>query len=142
MLVDNLKRCQADTFALANKAQYYHWNVEGPDFVQYHEFLGELYAELFAAVDTLAEHVRQLDAYAPGAQRMLTELTSIQGDVTVPAALDMFRQLVTDNETVLEGLTLCYMIAEEQHELGLSNQLQDRIEAHTKHRWMLKAITK
>ena len=142
MLTDALKRCQADTFALANKAQYYHWNVEGPDFAQYHEFLGELYAELFAAVDTLAEHVRQLDAYAPGAQRMLSELTSIQGDVTVPAALNMFRQLVTDNETVLEGLTLCYMIAEEQHELGLSNQLQDRIEAHTKHRWMLKAITK
>ena len=142
MLTDALKRCQADTFALANKAQYYHWNVEGPDFVQYHKFLGKLYAELFTAVDTLAEHVRQLDAYAPGAQRMLTELTSIQGDVTVPAALDMFRQLVTDNETVLEGLTLCYMIAEEQHELGLSNQLQDRIEAHTKHRWMLKAITK
>jgi starvation-inducible DNA-binding protein len=142
MLTDALKRCQADTFALANKAQYYHWNVEGPDFAQYHDFLGELYAKLFAAVDTLAEHVRQLDAYAPGAQRMLTELTSIQGDTTVPAALDMFRQLVTDNETVLEGLTLCYMIAEEQHELGLSNQLQDRIEAHTKHRWMLKAITK
>jgi len=142
MLTDALKRCQADTFALANKAQYYHWNVEGPDFAQYHNFLGELYAELFAAVDTLAEHVRQLDAYAPGAQRMLSELTSIQGDVTVPAALNMFRQLVTDNETVLEGLTLCYMIAEEQHELGLSNQLQDRIEAHTKHRWMLKAITK
>lgn len=142
MLTDALKRCQADTFALANKAQYYHWNVEGPDFAQYHEFLGELYAELFAAVDTLAEHVRQLDAYAPGAQRMLSELTSIQGDVTVPAALNMFRQLVTDNETVLEGLTLCYMMAEEQHELGLSNQLQDRIEAHTKHRWMLKAITK
>jgi starvation-inducible DNA-binding protein len=141
MLTDALKRCQADTFALANKAQYYHWNVEGPDFAQYHEFLGELYAELFAAVDTLAEHVRQLDAYAPGAQRMLSELTNIQGDVTVPAALGMFRQLVTDNETVLEGLTLCYMMAEEQHELGLSNQLQDRIEAHNKHHWMLKAIT-
>ena len=135
MLVDNLKRCQADTFALANKAQYYHWNVEGPDFVQYHEFLGELYAELFTAVDGLAEHVRQLDAYAPGAQRMLSE-------TTVPAALAMIRQLASDNETVLEGLALCYLAAEDQHELGLSNHLQGRIEVHNKHRWMLKSITK
>ena len=142
MLTDALKRVQADTFALANKAQYYHWNVEGPDFVQYHEFLGELYAELFTAVDGLAEHVRQLDAYAPGAQRMLSELTSIQGDVTVPAALAMIRQLASDNETVLEGLALCYLAAEDQHELGLSNHLQGRIEVHNKHRWMLKSITK
>lgn len=142
MLTDALKRVQADTFALANKAQYYHWNVEGPDFVQYHEFLGELYAELFAAVDGLAEHVRQLEAFAPGAQRMLTELTSIQGDVTVPAALDMIRRLAADNEIVLEGLALCYLAAEDQHEYGLSNHLQSRIEIHNKHRWMLKSITK
>jgi starvation-inducible DNA-binding protein len=142
MLTDALKRVQADTFALANKAQYYHWNVEGPDFVQYHEFFGELYAELSTAVDTLAEHVRQLDAYAPGAQRMLSELTSIQGDATVPAALSMIRQLTSDNEIVLEGLALCYLAAEDQHELGLSNHLQGRIEVHNKHRWMLKSITK
>jgi DNA-binding ferritin-like protein len=31
MLIDELKRVQADTFAMANKAQYYHWNVEGAD---------------------------------------------------------------------------------------------------------------
>ena len=65
MLVDDVKRVQADTFALYSKAHFYHWNVEGPDFVQYHEFLGELYEELFGAVDPLAEHVRKLDSYAP-----------------------------------------------------------------------------
>jgi starvation-inducible DNA-binding protein len=142
MLIDELKRVQADTFAMANKAQYYHWNVEGADFPQYHKFLGKLYAELNTAVDGLAEHVRQLDSYAPGAPRMLTELTKVADDTTVPAGLEMVRRLLTDNDIVLEGLLLCYMSAEENKELGLANFLQDRIEAHTKHRWMLKATTK
>jgi starvation-inducible DNA-binding protein len=142
MLVDELKRVQADTFAMANKAQYYHWNVEGADFPQYHDFFGEIYAELYAAVDGLAEHVRQLDAYAPGAPRMLAELTKVADDTTVPDSIEMVKRLLTDNDTVLEGLLLCYMSAEENKELGLANFLQDRIEAHTKHRWMLKATTK
>lgn len=142
MLVDELKRVQADTFAMANKAQYYHWNVEGSNFPQYHDFFGDLYAELYTAVDGLAEHVRQLDAYAPAAHRMLMELTKIQDDNTVPADTEMFNRLLTDNDTVLEGLLLCYMTAEENKEIALANFLQDRIEAHTKHRWMLKATTK
>jgi starvation-inducible DNA-binding protein len=142
MLIDELKRVQADTFAMANKAQYYHWNVEGANFPQYHDFFGELYAELYTAVDGLAEHVRQLDAYAPAAHRMLMELTKIQDDNTVPADTEMFNRLLTDNDTVLEGLLLCYMTAEETKEIALANFLQDRIEAHTKHRWMLKATTK
>lgn len=142
MLVDELKRVQADTFAMANKAQYYHWNVEGVNFPQYHKFLGKLYAELNTAVDGLAEHVRQLDAYAPAAHRMLMELTKIQDDNTVPADAEMLKKLLSDNDVVLEGLLLCYMTAEETKEIALANFLQDRIEAHTKHRWMLKATTK
>jgi len=142
MLVDDLKRVQADTFAMYAKSHSYHWNVEGPDFVQYHDFLGELYEELFNAVDPIAEHVRQLDAYAPAAHRMLMELTKIQDDNTVPAALEMFRRLIQDNDTVMEGLVQAYMSADAQGELGLANFLQDRLDAHKKHRWMLMSLTK
>jgi len=142
MLVDNLKRVQADTFALYAKAHFYHWNIEGPDFVQYHEFLGDLYTELFAAVDPLAEHVRQLDSYAPGVNRMLTDLAQVRQDDNIPAALEMFRRLLDDNDTVMEGIITAYMSAEAAGELGLANFLQDRLDVHKKHRWMLKSITK
>ena len=142
MLVDDLKRVQADTFAMYAKSHYYHWNVEGPDFVQYHEFLSELYTGLFDAVDEVAEHVRQLDAYAPAAHRMLMELTKIQDDNTVPQAIEMFRRLIQDNDTVMEGLVQAYMSADAQGELGLANFLQDRLDIHKKHRWMLLSLTK
>jgi starvation-inducible DNA-binding protein len=142
MLVDDLKRVQADTFAMYAKAHYYHWNVEGADFVQYHEFLGKVYEELFAAVDVLAEEVRALDSYAPAAHRMLMELTKIQDDNTIPGAVEMMRRLQQDNDTTMEGLVTAYMSADAAGELGLANLLQDRLDAHKKLNWMLRSITK
>jgi len=142
MLVDELKQVQATAFAFANKAQYFHWNVEGPDFVQYHEFLGELYAEVGASVDTLAELVRTLNVYAPAAHRMLMELSIIKDDNTIPSALEMLSRLREDNETLLNAIRVCYQTAENAGQLGISNYLQDRIQTHEKHAWMLRSLTK
>lgn len=142
MLVDDLKRVQADTFALYAKAHYYHWNVEGPDFVQYHDFLGKLYEELHDAVDVIAEQVRALDSYAPAAHRMLMDLTRIQDDNTIPPALEMMRRLLADNETVMEGLVQAFMSAESAGEIGLADFLTQRVDVHKKHAWMLRSLTK
>jgi len=142
MLVDDLKRVQADTFALYAKAHYYHWNVEGPHFAEYHEFLGKLYGELFEAVDVLAEEVRALDSYAPGVHRMVIELTKIADDNTIPAAVDMMRRLLADNETVMEGLVTAYMSADAAGEIGLADLLTQRMDVHKKHGWMLRSLTK
>jgi len=142
MLTDDLKRVQADTFALYAKAHYYHWNVEGPDFVQYHDFLGKLYEELHDAVDVIAEEVRALDSYAPGAHRMLMDLTRIQDDNTIPAAVEMMRRLLTDNETVMEGLVQAFMSAEAAGEIGVADFLTQRVDVHKKHAWMLRSLTK
>lgn len=142
MLVDDLKRVQADTFALYAKAHFYHWNIEGADFVQYHEFLGEIYQANFDAVDQIAEFVRQLDAYAPGVNRMIADLAHVKLDDVIPEALEMFKRIDADNDTVMEGIVTAYMSAEAAGEIGLSNFLQDRIMYHKKLRWMLKSITK
>ena len=54
-LQEIMKKVLADTFALYLKAHNYHWNVEGSNFPQYHEFFGNLYKELHDAVDPIAE---------------------------------------------------------------------------------------
>lgn len=142
MLVNELKQVQASAFALARKAQYYHWNIEGPHFVEYHEFLGELYAEVDASVDTLAELVRTIPDYAPGAWRMLNELSVIQDDATIATAQEMLARLRDDNEMLLNALRVCYETAETAGQIGISNYLQDRVQAHEKHGWMLRSLTK
>lgn len=142
MLVDLLKTAFADTFAFYLKAQNYHWNIEGSNFPQYHTFLGELYEEVYSAVDTMAELIRTLDSYAPGTLSRIKELTTIEESEIIPDARTMMLNLMTDNLQVRMSLAQAYKDAEATGEVGVANFLQDRIQAHEKHSWMLKAINK
>jgi starvation-inducible DNA-binding protein len=135
-----LKVALANSFAFTLKALNFHWNVEGPSFVQYHDFLGHLYAEVWAAVDAIAEHIRTLDMYAPGSLQRFSELTTINDQLMVPRAELMFDELLSDNQRVIDSLEAAYNLAGDH--LGLQNFLQDRIDIHEKHGWMLRAIGK
>jgi starvation-inducible DNA-binding protein len=55
-LAEALKKALADTFAFYLKAHNFHWNVEGPNFNDYHAFFGVLYNDAWGAVDLIAEH--------------------------------------------------------------------------------------
>jgi starvation-inducible DNA-binding protein len=137
-----LKKAQADSFAFYLKAHYFHWNIEGVNFPQYHSFLKSLYEEVFAAVDTIAEGIRTLDIYVPGSFTRFKELASIQDETTIPSDVSMITRLKDDNEKVLDTLTKAYELAEEAKKYGISNLIQDRIQAHEKHGWMLRSIIK
>lgn len=136
-----LKKVLADTFGMYFKAHAYHWNVVGPDFSQYHDFFGKLYEELFGAVDIIAEHVRAIDGMAPNNLTMLKDLSSLQ-DADPSNAMDMFNDLLMTNNLVLVSLMRAYQLADDADELGLANFIQDRIDVHQKHGWMLKATLK
>ena len=56
-LIEQMKTILGTTFGLYFKAHSYHWNVEGPDFAQYHDFLGNFYESVYGNVDTIAEHI-------------------------------------------------------------------------------------
>jgi starvation-inducible DNA-binding protein len=137
-LIEKSKVVLADTFTLYMKAHGYHWNVVGPDFPQLHKFFGDLYDELHDAVDDLAEHVRQLDSFAPGTVKRMAELTTLEEDDSIPTPQKMVSNLYDANEQVIQTLTEAYEMAEEEKMYGYSNFLQDRLTAHFKHRWMLK----
>lgn len=138
-LGDSMKRVLADTFALYLKAQNFHWNVEGPDFYQYHGLFGDLYEEVYGAVDSIAEHIRAINEYAPGSFTRFKELSTIDDELKIPNALEMIRRLLGDNQRVIDSLTSAYKEAETAQEIGLANYLQDRIDIHKKHGWMLRA---
>ena len=142
MLIDELKKVHADAFTFYLKAHFYHWNVEGPDFPQYHDFLQNLYQEVFASIDSLAELIRTLDSYAPGTLTRLKELTTIEETDDVPDARTMMTRLLQENNILRASLLTAYTTAETTGEVGISNFLQDRIQAHEKHAWMLRSILK
>ena len=141
-LVESLKKALASTFAFYLKAHNYHWNVEGHGFSQYHTFLGTLYTEVFDAVDDIAEHIRTLDAYVPGSFVRFQQLSSIEDELGVPSGRAMMSKLYADNMRVLADLQAAHSVAETMGKRGIVNFLEDRIDTHEKHSWMLRSFTK
>lgn len=141
-LTEALKKALADTFAFYLKAHNFHWNVEGPNFAEYHAFFEGIYSDAWGAVDSIAEHIRTLDAYAPGSFSRYSDLSRIKDEVNIPSAASMVSKLEADNKIVIEGLTTAMKEADKVGKIGISNFLQDRIDIHEKHGWMLRAISK
>ena len=141
-LVQAMKKSLADTFAFYLKAQGFHWNVEGPNFPQYHALFDTIYNEVYGSIDQFAEEIRSLDAYAPASFARFSELTSLQDEIQILNAQGMLAKLLADNDVVLSSLEQAYELAEVAHNHGLSNFLAERQDAHKKHAWMLKATLK
>ena len=141
-LVQAMKKSLADTFAFYLKAQGFHWNVEGPNFPQYHALFDTIYNEVYGSIDQFAEEIRALDAYAPASFARFSELTSLEDEIQILNAQGMLAKLLADNDVVLSSLEQAYELAEVAHNHGLSNFLAERQDAHKKHAWQLKATLK
>ena len=142
MLSDNLKVLLASVNSLSIKAQNFHWNVEGDNFPQYHEFFGNFYEEVYSSVDKIAEYIRTLDSYAPGSLSRYAELTIIEDQVKIPRPNLMFAELLSDNGKMIDLLNGCFGSAEEENKQGIANFIAERLDAHEKHGWMLRSILK
>jgi len=142
-LIEAMKRYLATNFSFYMKLHQFHWNVEGPNFPQYHEFFEKLYEEIWEANDSIAEHIRAINGYAPASYKDFKELTMIddQTELKVDAA-QMMNILYSDNQTVMEAIKIAYKAAEFNNEIGLSNFLQDRMDIHKKHGWMIRSTAK
>ena len=138
-LLERMKTLLATNFSFYLKLHFFHWNVTGPNFPQYHEFFGDLYEEVFAANDKIAEQIRAIKGYAPGSLSRFLDLTTIKDQIDVVPAEQMLSIAIQDNDKVIEVITQAFLAAEQSAEHGLANFLQDRIDIHKKHAWMLRS---
>jgi len=139
-IAETLKTLLSTVYSLAIKAQNYHWNVTGPNFLEYHEFFGEFYEEVGGSIDGIAELIRVVGSFAPGSLSRFQELTRIEDELLIPESSIMFARLVRDNDLVIATLYEARSVADVQGQFGVVNHLEDRITAHEKHRWMLKSF--
>lgn len=137
-----LKKLLASYFAYRIKLQYYHWNVEGPDFAQYHTFFGDLYTAADANIDLIAEHIRAIGAYAPGSFERYSELSTVDCDDTIPSAIVMVERTRQDTIKILDILKQLADSAEEEKARGILNFVEGLIDSTEKDLWMLTATTK
>jgi starvation-inducible DNA-binding protein len=136
-----LKIALANTFLMYFQAHSYHWNVEGMNFPQLHSFFGDLYEDLFGAVDPMAEELRALDQYAPSS---LSEIYQYRSTATEPGRpssdVEMIRKLMASNDQVVAALQKVFDLASDNNKQGLADFVASRLDIHSKHRWMLKAL--
>jgi starvation-inducible DNA-binding protein len=141
-LIEQLKVILGTNFALYLKAHNFHWNIEGVNFPQYHDFLSDLYTAVFEQNDVIAEQIRQLGSYAPGSLSRFMELSDIEDALTVPESRTMFTILKEDNDRYIIHLRAGIVAADNANEPAVGNLLQDLLAAHQKHAWMLRSIIK
>jgi len=137
-----MKVVLATTFSLYLKTHYFHWNVEGSNFPQYHSFLDGIYNEVYGAVDGIAEEIRSLNAYAPGSLKRFSELSKIEDETSIPDPVRMMKILFMDNKILIDELKTARKMAEDNDCYGLVNFLEDRLDKHFKHDWMLRSTIK
>ena len=142
MLADNLKVLLGSTFAFYVKIHGFHFNIEGDNFPQYHEFLGDFYTDVYGSIDPIGEYIRTLDSYAPGSLTRYAELTIIQDQLKIPRAELMFAELYEDNSKMIELLNHCFSSATQENKQGIANFIAERLDAHEKHQWQLRSILK
>ena len=143
MLAESLKTLLATEYAFVIKAQFFHWNVEGPDFAELHGFFGDIYNEVYDnSIDRTAEYIRTLDDYTPGSFERFMELSQLPGQTKVPRARLMIEELLKDNGLMIDLLNTCFADAEAENQQGIANFIAERIDAHGKHGWMLRSFLK
>lgn len=141
-LIAQLRTILGTNFTLYFKAHSFHWNVEGPDFVQYHKFLGKLYESIYENTDLIAEKLRMLGVYAPTGVYRMIELSDIEESQNITDAKSMFEELIKDNDRFIFHLRAGITAADNANEPAISNFIQEILDQHQKHAWMLNSIIK
>lgn len=138
-LADELSNLLSDTVVMYFQAHGYHWNVEGPDFSQYHSLFSDIYEDVYGSVDPIAENIRKLGEYAPFTLAKFVDMTSIKFSDVDPNPKSMAKELLKSNDTVLKSIDSAFQAAMKENEQGIANFLAERDDMHKKWRWQLKA---
>ena len=138
-----IKVLLANTTVMYYKAHQFHWNIEGIEFTQFHEFFVDLYTDVYNSVDPIGELLRKLDDYAPVSLDDLFKYKTLQEETTrVELLSDILASLIKANEEVLASLNKVFTIANADKQQGICNFIADRIDTHQKHAWFLRASAK
>lgn len=134
-----LTRVLADSYAVYLKTHGYHWNVRGPNFSSYHNLFMTQYTEMWTALDVIAERIRALGEFAPQGYATFANLTSVSDGDPENSAEVMMRELMRDHETVCATAREVLELAGDAGDDVTVDLMTQRLAAHEKHAWMLRA---
>lgn len=141
-LTKSLKTLLGDTVTLYFMAHGAHWNVEGPDFSQYHGLFSDVYEDVYSVIDPLAENIRKMGEYAPFNLKNFMDDRSVSFSSMKPDPKEMAKTLLSAIDTYILSVNKAFDAAVKEKEQGISNFLADVDDRMKKWRWQLTASTK
>lgn len=135
-----LKVLLADSYSLYLQTHNFHWNVEGPHFIELHTLFETHYSELAVAVDDIAERIRALGVYAPGTYSEFAKLSNITEVCELPKAKKMVEILTQGHEQIIKTCRSALKVAQEADDESSASLISDRMVVHEKTAWMLRAL--
>lgn len=132
----------SNTFLMYFKAHSYHWNVEGRDFPQFHGFFGDVYEDLYGAVDPMAENIRKMHEYAPRNLDEMYRYKTIDCANAATTIPEMLHDLLIANEETIVSLNKLFGLLTAANDQGFADFVAARLDAHKKHSWMITSTLK
>lgn len=136
--LDRLNHIVADLTILSQKVRLCHWNVEGPGFLDYHEFFEEYYTFLAENIDDFAERVRALDAFPVATYAEMLKISCISENPNL-ASKEMVGELLADSEKISKDYTS--WIADEEDPV-FQDMMVGLVTEIDKKAWMLRVMKK
>ena len=137
-MTEVLNRLVADAFALYVKTKNFHWHVSGPHFRSYHLMLDDQATQIYATIDELAERVRKLGGATVRSIGDIGRLQRIKdNDAEFVPAVDMLRELMTDNKATIAAMREAHKKAEDNNDIGTAALLETYIDGAERRNWFL-----
>lgn len=141
-LVASLKDLLTDNISFYLKAHGYHWNVQGPDFAQYHALFSSIYEDAFEDIDPLAENIRKLGSFPPfRVNDVASQQDAISEDKVKTDPMALATDLLASNTALLSEIADALDKAADADQQGILNFLADMEDRHQKWGWQLRAST-
>ncbi len=135
-----LTKLLADEHVLYNKTRSYHWNVEGPSFMELHKLYEEQYTQLAEIIDEVAERIRTIGHFAEGRLKELLKLASLE-ETAIPVKFEkQIPNLEADHEVIIIRLRKLIKDFDEKYkDTGSSDFVTGLLKEHEKMAWMLRS---
>jgi starvation-inducible DNA-binding protein len=135
-----LNQLLADEHVLYNKTRSYHWNVEGPSFMELHKLYEAQYDQLAEMIDEIAERIRTIGHFAEGRLKELLKLATLDEPAVPTGYKEQITNLDGDHEIIINKLRKLIKDFDEKYkDIGSSDFVTGLLKEHEKLAWMLRA---
>ena len=137
-IAKKLNKLVADSFVLYLKTKNFHWHVSGPHFAEYHKLFDDQAAQIYAAIDPLAERVRKLGERTILGVKQISEIATLEDELSqfVPPAR-MLEILINDNRAVVDSLRKAHKVCDEHDDVATASLIEMFIDETEKRIWFL-----